>query len=67
MISKNGKRIVYADDRKKVHLEALKAEMSKSKGKPISSLTNLTKQEMADAFLAALKMLGMVDDDGVIK
>lgn len=64
MIQKNGKRIVFSDDTAKTQREALKAETVKHKGKSIASLT---KKELENALSAALKLLGMADDQDVIK
>lgn len=64
MITKDDKRVVYANNEKKLRLEALQVEAVKSKGKPVNSLT---KKELEDALLAALKLLEMVDGQGVIR
>lgn len=64
MITKDGKRVVYANNEKKLRLDALQVEAVKSKGKMANSLT---KKELEDALLAALKLLEMVDGQGVIR
>lgn len=64
MIKKNGKRVTFVDEKRKEYLETLKIETAKSKGKPAQSLT---KKELEDALSVALKLLGMADEQGVIK
>lgn len=64
MITKNGKRVVFSDDKVKAQRMALKAETLKHKGKAV---TALSKKELEEALSAALKLLGAVDDGNVIR
>ncbi len=64
MIQKNGKQVVFTNDAVKQKREALKVEVGRHKGKPIS---NLTKKELEDALSAALKLLGMLDENDKIR
>jgi hypothetical protein len=64
MIKKNGKHVTYTDKTKKARLDALKIEIAKNKGKFIQ---NLTKRELEGALTAALKLLELADEQGVIQ
>lgn len=63
MIKKNGIRAVFVDDKRQSRLDALKVEIAKNKGKLIQKLT---KQELEDTLTAALKLLELADEQGMI-